>query len=360
MSVDEPHFDYDYLIVGQGLAGTTLAMHLIRLGKRICVVNDSELPSSTKVAAGIFNPLTGKKLTKTWLADDIFPFARQFYAQMEQLLSARLVYEMPIFRPFRSIEEQNNFMARTAEPGVAPYIVSESDLSNPPDHFNSDFGGLFVKQSGWVDLPLFLDKSRQFLQNNGCFSEKRFSANDLTFNKTSVHWEGLTFGSAILCQGFQATKNHFFDWLPFAPVKGEMLEVATGQPLSPYIVNQGVFVLPVSERLCRVGATYSWHDLSWDNTDQAREELDSKFRQLYLEGYEIQNQTAGVRPSSGDRRPFVGMHPEFDRLGIFNGLGTKGVTLAPFFSSQLADHLENGKELNKQVNINRYFSLYFR
>ena len=114
LDMDEP--EYDYLIVGQGIAGTSMAMHLLDLGKKILIVSDSKLPSSSKVAAGIFNPLTGKKLVKTWLADDLFPYAKGFYNYLEAIFDTKFVYHTPIYRPFRSIAEQNTYLAQTADP----------------------------------------------------------------------------------------------------------------------------------------------------------------------------------------------------------------------------------------------------
>jgi glycine/D-amino acid oxidase-like deaminating enzyme len=76
--------------------------------------------------------------------------------------------------------------------------------------------------------------------------------------------------------------------------------------------------------------------------------------------YQIIEQQAGIRPSTDDRRPFIGLHPEHSELAIFNGLGTKGVTFTLYFSEQFAKFLESGEELDPEVNIERVFSLYFR
>jgi glycine/D-amino acid oxidase-like deaminating enzyme len=330
-------YDFDYLIVGQGLAGTALAVHLMDLGKTVLVANDSLLPSSSRVAAGIFNPLTGKKLVKTWLADDLFPYAQQFYAKMENRLGATLIHEAPIYRPFRSVEEQNTYLAQTADQSIAPYVTNSATDPGISEYINGAYGGLQVIRSGWIDLPLFLE-----------------------INEEYIAWKGMRFGKAVFCQGFEATKNELFGWLPFAPVKGQILEIATNRVLRPYIINQGIFILPLSESLCRVGATYSWNDLDWIATEEARSELETKFGQLFKGEYRVTGQVAGIRPSSNDRRPILGTHPRYSNVLILNGLGTKGVTLAPYFSNQLAEYLEGGKELNPLVNIKRYFSLYFR
>ena len=352
--------DYDYLIVGQGLAGTTLAMHLIDLGKRIRIINDCSKPSSSKVAAGIFNPLTGKKLVKTWLADELFPYAQNFYSRMEDRLGGKFIHTTSIYRPFRSIAEQNSYLAQTSDPAVAQYIADGIGVNAISDYINAEYGGLEVIRSGWIDLPLLLEKSKLYFQLKGCYQECDFHISDLEITADQVGWNGLKYGKMIFCQGFEATQNDMFNWLPFAPVKGQILEVATEKQLQPYIINQGIFILPLSESLCRVGATYSWDDLDWETTESARQELDTKFQQLFKAEYKIVGQMAGIRPSSNDRRPIVGMHPVHSNVGILNGLGTKGVTLAPFFSNQLVSYLESGKELNPLVNIKRYFSLYFR
>jgi glycine/D-amino acid oxidase-like deaminating enzyme len=74
--------------------------------------------------------------------------------------------------------------------------------------------------------------------------------------------------------------------------------------------------------------------------------------------YEIVDQNWGIRPTTPDRRPLLGSHPTYENRVILNGFGTKGVSLAPFFSGQLAAWLEGESEITPEVNIRRYKSLY--
>ena len=353
-------YDYDYLIVGQGIAGTSLAFHLMDVGKKVLIVHDSTLPSSSRVAAGIFNPLTGKKLVKTWLADDLFPYARQFYTGLEDRLGANFVHEAPIYRPFRSIAEQNTYLAQTADPKIASYVKQTGKPADLTDYVHAAFGGLEVIRAGWIDLPVLLDYSRQYFIDNQMFKDEAFDVNALVVTDKQVEWKGFTFGKVVFCQGFKALENDFFNWLPFTPVKGQILEITTEKPVQNYIVNQGIFMFPIRENVCKVGATYSWDPLDWKATKEATMELDEKLGALLKTGYQVTSEMAGIRPSVKDRRPLIGTHPENDKVCIFNGLGTKGITLAPFFANELVQHLEKGKELNPLVNIQRYFSLYFR
>ena len=154
------------------------------------------------------------------------------------------------------------------------------------------------------------------------------------------------------------SSNNFFSWLPLKLVKGEMLELELQEPLA-YIVNRGVFVLPVTNSYCRVGSTFDNHDLSWEVTDRAKTQLLNKLDKLIRIPYRVIGHSAGVRPASLDRRPFIGLHPEHEPLGVFNGLGTKGVSLSPYFAQEFFEFLELGKPLIKHVEISRYFSLYY-
>ncbi len=350
---------YDYLIVGQGIAGTSLAWHLIDAGSKVLIVDEPDLPSSSLIASGIFNPLTGKRLVKTWLADDIFPYANKFYTNLEKKLSVNFVYNIPVFRPYRSILEQNSYLAHSADTGIASHVdstcISEIDLK----YIDAPLGGLRIMNSGYVDLPVFLESSRQYFLEKECFLSDKFKITDLKFENNSVLWKDMSFKKVILCQGAFATSNQYFNWLPFALVKGEILEIETESELLPYIINQGIFVLPTGSKLAKVGATYSWDDLDWEVTADAQKELEEKLSNLLNCPFKTLDQKAGIRPSVKDRRPLLGTHPEIPALGIFNGLGTKGVTLAPYFANDFVNHLENGKELNPFVNIKRYFSLYF-
>jgi glycine/D-amino acid oxidase-like deaminating enzyme len=294
------------------------------------------------------------------LADELFPFAKKFYSDLEIRLNDKFFHQVPIFRPFRSIEEQNTYLAQTADPGIAQYVSSQPLDVDPNEYVHAEYGGLEVVQSGWVDLPLFLNKSWEYFLKQGLFREAQFDSNDLVVDEKYVEWKGLKFGKIVFCQGFMALENDFFNWLPFTPVKGQILEVAAEKPLPPYIINQGIFMLPVASHILKVGATYSWDPLDWEPTTEAANELLGKFQALFRSPYSVRSALAGIRPSVRDRRPLIGIHPEHDNVTIFNGLGTKGVTLGPYFANEFAQHLENGKELNSLVNIKRYFSLYFR
>lgn len=349
----------DVLVVGQGVAGSVLAWTLDQLGLAVILADAPALPSASRVAAGIVNPLTGRKLVRTWRANDLFPYLNTFYSNAEQQLGARFFYPQSIYRPYRSEAEKTAYQTYTAEPDVAQYIGIVADDRGYDAYIHNPFGGLTVTQGGWLNVPAFLDAVRAYFRRKNQFVDALVAPEAIRFGPDSAVWQGYSVGRIIFSEGPQSAQNPLFDWLPYNPVKGQILTAEVDQYPIPDIVNQGVFILPVDTHTIRIGATYTWHDLDWQTTDDGRAFLQQKVRDVLKIPYRIVNQQAGIRPATKDRRPFVGWHPAVSVAGIFSGMGSKGVSLAPYLARQLAANLRNAEELDPEVNISRVLSLYF-
>lgn len=351
----------DYLIVGQGIAGSVLAWTLHELGHSVIILNDPSLPSSSKASAGVFNPLTGKKMNRTWMSEELFPYSWAFYEMMEQKLQTQLLHFCNIYRPFRNVEEQNSYLSKTADPFTEKYVVAAAENEKFAPFIENSFGGLQISAAGWVDCMEMLEKINYFFIEKNQYVIDKFDYKNIDFQKNIVSYKNIQIKKILFCEGYEALQNPFFNWLPFNPVKGESLIVLVEDYPLTEIINQGTIIVPIDGKgKCRLGATYSWDDLDWKTTNEARQLLEEKIKAYLKKPFQVLEQQAGIRPSTDDRRPFVGVHPEHKQLAIFNGLGTKGVTLAPFFARELVENLEEGKEINAEVNIERFFSLYFR
>ncbi|WP_128544693.1 NAD(P)/FAD-dependent oxidoreductase [Larkinella soli] len=350
----------DYLIIGQGVAGSVLAWTLDRRGKRVVLVGSSGRPSASLAAAGIFNPLTGKKLVRTWKADQLFPFLHRFYGEIEQSLGIRFLHRTNIYRPYRSIEEQNTYLAQTSDPSIAQFVLEKTEDDRYGPYIHNPYGGLEVTGSGWVDLPVFLPAVRAYFTEKEQYVEAEFDYGQMEIRDDGVVWQGRQYRKLICCDGPYGGQNPLFGWLPFNPVKGQTLDILPETYGVDRIINQGIFIMPVDSGICRVGATYTWHDINWQTTEDGREFIEQKLRSLLKVPYRVVGQRAGIRPATKDRRPFIGLHPAHPAVAIFGGLGTKGVSLAPYFADRFAEFLEGRKELEEEVNIERVFSLYYK
>lgn len=345
---------WDYMVVGQGLAGSVLSYSLISRGKKVLVMDDPKQPKASWVAAGIYNPFTGRKLVKTWLLDNLFPYLQEFYSAMQQDFQTKFLHPGPMYRPFLSVREQNEWGSKLHDPFYNKYIGAIIEAKDSIKGILNPWGGLLLKNCGYVDTVHLIGEVTKFLQQRHCIKQHRFRVDQLQVASDHVIYQGETARKIIFCEGPGLVENLYFNWLPLHPVKGETLLIEVSEPL-PYMINRGIFILPLQGKICKVGATFDHQDLSWETTQKGLEELISKLKNLLHLKYRVLDQMAGIRPATKDRRPFIGLHPLHEPLGVFNGLGTKGVSLAPYFAKEFFEFMEEGKPLNKEVTINRYF-----
>jgi glycine oxidase len=120
------------------------------------------------------------------------------------------------------------------------------------------------------------------------------------------------------------------------------------------IINTSIFILPLGKDLYKIGATYNWYDKSSTPTEEGKAELVLKLNEVITCEYTIVEHQAGIRPTVKDRKPIIGTHPQYERLHILNGLGTRGVMLGPFMAKTLYDHIESNKSIPKEIDIKRF------
>lgn len=346
----------DYLIVGQGIAGSILAEHCLRKGLKIRVIAAPHLSNASLVAGGLYNPITGRKMVKTWNCDALFDYLIPFYEQLEKTLNQRFLHDLPIYRPFLSIEAQNEWMGKSAETGFDRYI--EKTFSQGSfDQLKDEFGGILLKRSGYLDTKRFVEAYGSYLKGKELLVEEAFDPSAIVRNGEEIQYKAFRPKGIIFCEGTAVENNPLFNWLPFRPVKGELLTIESHhQP--KVIYNRGVFVIGKEVPFATVGATYDHNDLNLVATERGRNQLIEKLDKLINYEYKVVDQKVGIRPATKDRRPIIGRHPREENMYIFNGLGAKGVSLAPYYASQLVNHLLNQAKLDDEVNIKRYFSLF--
>lgn len=347
----------DYLIVGQGIGGSILTEHLINAGKRVKVIDDPSFSNSSKVAGGLYNPITGRKMVKTWNCDSLFEYLTPFYKTLEQKLALSFFHNTPIYRPFYSTEEYNEWMGKSADSYYEKYIRSINGESRYGQHLHDDYGGILLNESGYLDTKKFVLGYRTFLKNSDLLIEDAFDYTQMNVSDSGVYYKGIQAGKIIFSEGRLQSDNPYFNWLPLKPVKGELIWIKSKEKID-VIYNRGVFLIPLGNGVCKVGATYHHEKLDELVTEKGQNELVRRLRKLIHFDYEVIDQKAGVRPATIDRKPFIGRHPKHKNVIAFNGLGAKGVSLAPYYANQIVRHLESNAELDAEVNIERFFSLF--
>ncbi len=347
-------FPSHYLIVGQGLAGTLVSHFLILAGQQVTLLDAHHANSASIAAAGLINPITGRRFVKSWRVDELIPFAQHTYQALEHELQQRFFYPRGILRALSSVREENDWLARSVDPGYEQYIKESIDLGTYQSFTQAAFGYGEVRESAQLAVPVFLKAYQKAALARGILRQETFDYVDLQPQTTGVIYQGQFFDQVIFCEGYAAVNNPFFNYLPFRGDKGEALIVRIPNAGFTKIMKNNIFIAPLGDDRYWVGATYEPHFENQQPSEKARIYLESKLQELLTIPYEIVDQWAAVRPTVKDRRPFLGVHPELPALAIFNGLGTKGSSLAPFWAHHLVQVLQKKLNLDPEVNIERF------
>lgn len=340
----------DTLIVGQGLAGSVLAWRLLRRGQRILVVDRDEEVTSSKVAAGLVTPIAGSRFQVPDDLEERLLSAQQFYFECEEETGSRFFHHRKIARLFRNEKEGENWDKRLASSDEitryhAPLEIDETDFCAP-------HGGFEMQQGGWLDVPAFLEATRQALLERASYAIARVDSADVRSESGGIRWKNIEADHVVFAEGWRGNQNRFFDWLPLQPTVGDILEVRipslSGESR---IVNRGGWLLPLGDGRFRAGSTYRHEAEDESPTQEGRELVEEKLKLLTSCPYEVTRHEAAARPVIRRSQVFAGLHPSEERVVLFNGLGSKGVLNAPWFADRLADLLLDGVPLPPENDI---------
>ena len=339
----------DVLIVGQGLAGTVAAFHLIQRGKSVLVVDNHHHNCASKVAAGLYNPFVFKWITKSWMADELLPELENTYMAMESMLGAKFFHPTGIERIIASSNEQKQWERKSQRPDVASHIDSNFQPLPVPD---KGFGRVQISTAGWLDLRTMLSAFRAYLSENDWLIEESFMHDELHVGSPNVYRD-ISCSHVLFCEGAGVMNNPFFRDLDWKHTKGEVLDVSMPAPELSRCLNYGQFIVPLGGQQHRTGTTYNWDVLDFEPSEEAREKILRNHEAYFGARPEVKEHRAGVRPTSADRRPFAGKHPSHPSIAILNATGSKGVMLAPWSSRQLVEHLLDGRPLHPEIDVAR-------
>ncbi|MEC4748148.1 FAD-binding oxidoreductase [Methylomicrobium sp. Wu6] len=345
----------DFLIVGFGLAGGLLAWELIRRGCRVIVADDGKI-SASQVAAGLINPVTGQRFVKTAEIDHLLPAARAYYADLAKVFTRPFYIEKPMQRQLRSEKEVMQCRKRLEADDYRGYlggIVAPSDRDDL-------VGYLEQKQTGYLLTQPLLVCLADYFRASSAYRQAQFDYRDLQFDPV-LQWQEFCPRRIIFCEGFRASDNPWFAWLPMRPAKGEILTLEHALPIPDRLFNDGRWLLPVGSGRVRLGATFDRDRIDSRTTEQAKTELIAAGERLFpgLKDARLIAHAAGVRPCTEDRQPLIGKHPQLAQLNIFNGFGAKGSLMIPWYCRRFADYLLKGDTLPLSCDIKRYERTHF-
>ncbi len=315
-------------IVGQGLAGTCLAWALWRRGEKFTLI-DRGAGGSSRVAAGMVNPITGKNFEPSWRIAEFLPEALEFYADVEMRIGRKLWHPFPVLRLAGSDKEWRKIVSKLDAPDVARWLAGE--VAAPAGWI----GAVEVCGGGRLDTRAFMDGSREFFDSLGCYRLGEVSPEEITPHD-------------IRCEGAAGLLAGIYG--PHRCAKGEILMVrAAGWDETRIRIGAGGWLVPQGGGVFKVGATYDWDELDELPTAKGRLRVEEIAGRLGGEAFEVVGHEAGVRPILRRSQPLIG---PLDRGGwMFNALGSKGSLYAPGMATRLARWLLDGTAPEPEVDF---------
>lgn len=343
---------YDYLIVGLGLAGLAFAEELTKNNKSFLVFENNS-QNSSKVAAGMFNPVILKRFTPVWNGQSQIKIAIPFYKNLEQKLNQKYIDYVDIHHILKSVAQQNDWFSACDKPVLSDYMIPKI-IKNNNKNIEAPFGFGKLTNTGKIETSLLLNTYKKFLQKKELIINDSFQHEKLIIENDFVEYKGIKAKKIVFCEGFGIKDNSFFNHLPLNEAKGELLIIKAPKLKIDFMLKASVFVLPLGNDLYKIGATFNWKDKTLVPTTNGKEELIKKLNTFLKTDYEIIDHLAGIRPTVKDRRPLIGKHALYKNIAILNGLGTRGVMLAPTMAKKLYQYLEENIELDKEIDIKRF------
>jgi glycine/D-amino acid oxidase-like deaminating enzyme len=344
----------DYIIVGQGISGTWLSYYLLKENKSIVVFDRKDLQSSSNVAGGLINPVTGRRVVTTWMAEELMPFVWKEYNAAGEFFGTKTIHQKNILVFPSATDLQQAFTERMQQQNS--YIRSPASEKNIlRSLFNFPFDVFEINPCYVVQMRAFLRSCRTYLLQKKVLLNETFDETQLTLNNNLVQYQNIVAEKIIYADGIQSMQSKYWKDLPFVQNKGQALviEIDDLNPSNTYKFGH-LTLIPLEENLWWAGSS---NELSFQTSapsEDFKNRTVSTLRSILKKTFEVKDHWSSLRAATVERRPFAGTHPLHNQIAILNGLGSKGCSLAPWFAKELADNLIHKKQINPLADVKRY------
>jgi len=347
----------DYIIVGQGIAGSILGYLLEAEGLNLIIIDNVHKTSSSQVGAGIINPITGRNYLLAWEYALHLQEAFPLYKRIEGEIQKPILIRRNIVRTLFNSKDINNWQARLNQEAYQPYILENASLGDYELLLARQLQYGEVTEAYQLNMPLLVDYLTKKWERSGQLLEEEFDHSKVVLTSENVQYEEVVAKGLIFCEGQQVKANPFFDYLPIGDSKGEILKVRIPGVRTTKMIKQRRFIVPLKEDEFWFGSYDRWGALTGETTEEGNSKLVDELSNMINRPFEVISHEAALRPTTPDRRPLLGNHPKYERLYIFNGLGTKGASLAPRWANTMVNFLLGKNMLPPHVDVNRFVDM---
>jgi len=341
----------DYIVVGLGIAGICFCEQLREHGKSF-VVFDATEQTATAIAGGVVNPVVLKRFTPVWNVAQFLPLALPFYQRISERLETPFLQMMGIDRILHSVQEQNDWLVAGDSRRLSSFLSAEV-VKNTNTSVEAPFGFGSVAEVFKIDTPVLIRAYREDLLMSGNLISENFDYDAVDSVAQNIQYKKHSARKIIFAEGAAAVNNPYFNVDCLIPKKGEYIVVKTSHLGLKSVLKGPIFVIPLGDDLYKVGATFDHHATTCEITEAGKAQLIESLKKIINCPFEVVDQMAGMRPTVKDRRPLLGTISQ-ENIIFFNGLGTRGLGMAPLLSSQLYDFAEHQTTLPEEINIQRF------
>lgn len=344
-----------FLIIGCGIAGAAFSRELRKQDIDFTILDPCNQNSATFISGGLLNPVTGRKYAMQWHIHELLKTANCFYTEMEDYLQSQVVRQIDILKIHKSsagaedwYRDKEKILERN------PFVTDDVDFSEMKTFLHCEHGGLRIRQSKVVDVKNLLAAYQHKLYSENILKKKEFQGSGIQIKKNEIIYDGGFYTHLIFCDGVQALLNGYFDWVAFKPAKGECFLIQCNELPQNYIYQKGIMLIPIDKNIFWAGATNTWNNLQAITSQEGKNDLENQLKHLLKIPYRIIDHKAAIRPTIKDRSPVIGAHTQYKNVFIMNGMGTKGLLLAPYYAPILLQHILTQAPVPKEVNVLRF------
>lgn len=316
-----------------------MSFELERNGKSYFVIDNGHISSASVKAAGIINPITGKNFVLSWRFEEFLPVALETYATLEKFLGIQIVIDMPIIRSVDSIDQENLWLAKSSDSFFGKYLDGNGYEADWLSAFRKKLGYIPIKNSCRVDIKSLLYHWKTHLIETRRFLEEEFDYQEIKIKNGKVNYKHFSFDKVVFCEGAQAIDNPFFDSTSFSLNRGDVFTLKIQDIAMNRMYKDELFFIPYGDTTYWVGGGYL---PKGKDEHEHKKEMENLIKEILIIDFEHLHHEYAWRPSTKNRRPLLRQSDTFAQLYQFNGLGTKGTSLAPYFSKVMSEFLFSG------------------
>lgn len=370
---------YDFLIIGAGSAGCSIAHFLQKSGKRVAIVDREGIAGGASGVAGAFlSPLPGKKNSYNSFVNQALEYSMDFYEKLApNSITKKGVLRVP----------NHNFKKEKLEDNDIEYEYFDSKKLQEISKNFTDIDGYFYKNAAVID-PLTI--CNKMVENCDFFHK---DVKELIFKDEAYHIDEISAKNVILTQGVSKTLIEH-PYIEISPIFGLRFDAKTSTKV-PFNIHKSISISTTKDSgIVAIGATHERHDATEVECtttcaecpfyiDKEQEQINTLLTQakelINLEDLEVIKTYKGARASIKSYFPVVGKivdneaslkeYPSikngtkiptkllkyFPNSYIINALGSRGFVFGPYLAKILSENILSDAKIPNEISTEKLF-----